>query len=128
MENNSKKKILPKALNQTMYDECATQMHINDSVSPMGYQLFREKYINNDRCGGNNGVQFGSRVDTESELRNITRPVSQCTAFKYYPNCDSNICKSTFKLTNVVPFDICSIIDNNMPKIKNPGFVLENKF
>lgn len=122
------KKTITKAMNQTMYDECATRLHINDSVTPMGYQLFKEKYINSNRCGGNDGVEFKSRVDTESELFNITRPLSQCVEMKYLPNCDSKICKGTFKMRNVTPFDICPIVENNMPVIKNPGFVITNTF
>lgn len=121
-------KNIGKALNQPLYDNCKTKLQIADSVTPMSIVMFGPKYVNTDRCGGNNGVEFRDRVDTESELKNITRPLSDCPEMKYFPNCDTKICKGTFKMDNVVPFDICPILDNNMPIIRNPGFVLGNTF
>lgn len=122
-------KNIGKAMNQPLYDVCKTHIQIIDSVSPMGYQMYQGKFVNDVRCGGNKGVSLSERIDRESELKNITRPLSDCAEMKYQPGCDNKICKDTFKMNNdPIPFDICPIVFNNMPKIKNPGFLMKNTF
>lgn len=123
------KQNIGQSMNQTMYDQCKTTDRINAGNFQLEYQMFSGKFINEKRCGGNAGTSLSERIDRESELMNITRPLSNCAEMKYQPNCDSSICKGTFKMDPTpVPFDMCPIIENNMPKIKNPGFVMKNTF
>lgn len=64
-------------------------------------------------------------VDTESELLNLTRPLSKCSNFKYGPSCKrSGLCTSTFDRTNPVVLapEVCPIVYNNIPKYTQPGY------
>ena len=63
-------------------------------------------------------------VEVESELRNQTRPLSECDQFKYSPDCKrSGICWSTFDkdVPVILAPEICPIIHNNIPKRTDNG-------
>jgi hypothetical protein len=68
-------------------------------------------------------------VDVESELKNITRPLSECDQFKYSPTCKrSGLCLSTFDKTVPVVLapEVCPIVYNNIPRQTHPGYRLPN--
>jgi len=111
--------------NRLMYDRCATEQRINDSIFSQSYYIFPPYGENIQRCGGIKNTGMACRVDTESELKAIKPPASKCPQFKYNPNCNSNICQSTYNMTNVLPFDICPIVANNLPKFNNVGYTLK---
>ena len=81
---------------------------------------------------GNKVKQFWTRqdpaiVDVESDLRNITRPLSDCDQFKYSPACKrSGMCISTFDryAPVVLAPEVCPIVYNNIPRQTNPGYRL----
>lgn len=112
--------------NRLMYDNCAYQKKLFESVSPLSYQLYEGKFENCGKCTYNN--QFWRPFDLvgiESELKNITRPNSQCPQFKYNPNCKkSAMCTSTYDKSVPVALDprVCPIVQNNIPRMTNVGY------
>lgn len=119
--------------NRLMYDFCAYEKDLVQSVAPIGYMLYEGKYENCDKCvAGPN--QFWHPfdpeiIDRESDLLNITRPLSKCPQFKYNPNCrGSESCFSTYNPSNpiVLPPEICPIVYNNIPKVRSPGWNAPN--
>ncbi len=79
--------------NRTSYDKCAYEKKLQESTSPLNYQLYPGKFENTAKCRiefgvvGGNGVSIasGNLVDLESELRGQTRLNSQCPSTKYSP-------------------------------------------
>ena len=104
-----------------------------ESTSPLQYQLMFNKYENCDRCGVEGQPfwtkQSGAIVDVESDLRNITRPLSDCDQFKYSPACRrSGMCISTYDRSAPVILapEVCPIVYNNIPRQTNVGYRLPN--
>ena len=89
---------------QKEYFENAEQIHqqLQESVSPLEYQLNPQKYEHCKKCrielgvvGGTNVSHAdGNLVDVESDLRNITRASSRCPGRKFNPSCDIGRCKA----------------------------------
>lgn len=78
-------------------DTCTYRRAVKQSVDPLSYQLEPAKYIHDRRCmmqlgivGGNtvSTVSGEALVDTESELKNITRRASKCPSKKFSPSRD----------------------------------------
>ena len=108
------------------YDQCNYQKRIHESVSPLAYQLMFGKYENCNKCLYDNFyVRYQPEiVDVESELKNITRPLSECDQFKYSPTCKrSGLCLSTFdkSVPVVLAPEVCPIVYNNIAKWTNTG-------
>ncbi len=117
--------------NRQIYDNCNYEKRLYESTSPLTYQLYFGKHENCKKCVHDNfPVKYqASIVDAESELKNITRPLSECDQFKYSPSCKrSGLCLSTFdkKATVVLPPEVCPIIYNNIPRQNHPGYHLPN--
>ncbi|QKF93962.1 hypothetical protein QKU48_gp0504 [Fadolivirus algeromassiliense] len=117
------------AFNRSMYDTCSYQKDLYESVSPLAYQMYFGKHENCGKCLYDNFyVKYQPEiVDVESELRNITRPLSDCDQFKYSPTCKrSGLCISTFDKSAPVVLapEVCPIIYNNIPKQTNPGYTV----
>lgn len=116
--------------NRQIYDKCSYDKYIFESTSPLNYNTYQGKFENCNKCVHKNNywVPYHPKiVDVDSELKNITRPLSDCDQFKYYPYCDkSGLCTSTYdKSVPVVPAqEVCPIIYNNIKKTKNPGYHL----
>ncbi len=80
--------------NRLCYDKCAYEKKLQQSTSPLNYNLYTGKYENTAKCRiefgtvGGNGVSLysGNLVDLESELRGQTRLTSQCPSTKFNPN------------------------------------------
>lgn len=83
--------------NRLIYDKCAYQKELNQSVGPFAYSMYPGKYENCAKCRielgqvGGNGVSLfsGNLVDLESDLRGQTRPASLCPSNQYQPKCNS---------------------------------------
>jgi hypothetical protein len=117
--------------NRSIYDTCDYQKRLFESTSPMAYQLYQGKFENCNKCIYDKFyVPFQPEiVDVESELLNLTRPLSQCDQFKYSPSCKkSGLCMSTFDRTApiVLAPEVCPIIYNNIPRQTSPGYHLPN--
>lgn len=121
--------------NKKIYDTCAFQQRVADSVSECDYSMYRGKYVNGNRCHVPQCVYL-NLVDVESELKNQTRLSSSCNMFKYHPSCKfdqkgNNTCISTFSKLNpiVLPPQVCPdaerllYFNSGLKKPQNPGFV-----
>ena len=119
---------------RSLYDNCAYQKDLYQSVEPLGFMLYPGKYENCSKCiydKNNFWRPFDSQiVDAESELSNRTRKATRCAQYKYSPNCKKSCnCTSTFDKTNpiVMPQELCPIVYNNIPRIRGPGYVLNTE-
>ncbi len=113
--------------NRTLYDNCDYQKRLYESTSPLAYALYQGKFENCGKCLHDKFWTPYQLVDIETELRNQTRPLSNCDQFKYNPNCKkSGLCMSTFDkdVPVVLAPEVCPIIYNNIPKQTHPGFTL----
>nr|QBK88373.1 MAG: uncharacterized protein LCMiAC01_00370 [Mimivirus LCMiAC01] len=112
---------------RTIYDTCSYQKYLYESTAPLNYNLFFGKHENCNKCKYDYHWLRYQLVDVESELRNQTRPLSNCDQFKYSPHCyRSGLCMSTFdRKVPIVPApEICPIIYNNIQKHTHPGYEL----
>ena len=73
--------------NQTLYDSCETKNRIYESTSVLGHLTYFGKFENCNKCIYDKFWIKPQLVDIESEIRNITRPQSKCSQFKYSPTC-----------------------------------------
>ena len=79
--------------NRLIYDDCAYNTSLNESVSPLNYILNPFKYENCNKCrnelgllGGTNVSNIrGNIVDLENDLIGLTRLASDCPSKKYHP-------------------------------------------
>lgn len=76
------------SFNRLNYDNCAYSKKIEESTSPLDYNLFKGKYENCKECpvgSHTNNLEFGSKTIVESELIGLTRQESKCPDKKYNP-------------------------------------------
>lgn len=81
------------SFNRMTYDHCRYSRELNGNTSILGYLLDNQKFEHPDKCrhtlgllGGATISQVkGNLVDMESELKGITRLLSQCTESKAKP-------------------------------------------
>lgn len=119
------------SFNKSRYDDCAYQKDLYESTSPLAYMLYFGAQENCNKCIYDKFyVKYQPEiVDTESELLNLTRPLSKCDQFKYSPTCKrSGLCTSTFDRSNPVVLapEVCPIVYNNIPRMTSPGYHLPN--
>ena len=118
--------------NRTKYDNCDYQKNLYESTSPLLYQTYFGAVENVNKCRSDKFWTRYQLVDIESELRNQTRPLSNCDQFKYSPTCKkSGMCFSTFdkSVPVILAPEVCPIVFNNIPVYTNPGFRMnKNKF
>lgn len=117
--------------NRPIYDTCSYEKKLYESTSPLGYRLYGGYAENCNKCtDGNFWFKYQPQVvDVESELLNLTRPLSDCDQFKYNPNCKrSGLCTSTFDKRNPVILapEVCPILTQNIPRRRHPGYHLPN--
>jgi hypothetical protein len=107
--------------NRLSYDKCSYAKEVEQSTSPLNYQMFKGKYENCKKCAKGdhtNVLDFGVRADVESELRNQTRSNSNCPSKKYNP-------KKAFKGAKITHPGICDInvlALNNLGRPTGPGY------
>jgi hypothetical protein len=76
------------SFNRSIYDKCAYSKELQESVTPLEYNLFRNKYENCVQCpvgSFTNNLEFGEKTDAESELYGLKRNLSRCDSQKYNP-------------------------------------------
>ena len=107
--------------NRLSYDKCAYVKEVEQSTSPLEYQMFKGKYENCKKCvkgDHTNVLDFGTRTEVESELRNQTRVNSNCPSKKFNP-------KKGYKGVKFTPPEVCDInllSENNLEKPSGPGY------
>lgn len=115
--------------NRPIYDNCAYQKRLHESTSPLAYRLYFGAQENCNKCVYDQFYTRYQLVDIETELKNQSRPLSQCDQFKYSPNCRaSGLCLSTFdkNVPVVLAPEICPVVFNNIPRQTHTGFNLPN--
>ena len=99
------------------YDKCAYAKTLEESCSPLDYQLYMGKFEHSKQCpvgDHTNNLEFGVKTDVESELRNITRQTSKCPSKKYDP-------KKNYKGADYTPPRVCENIHYLTPSgLKKP--------
>ena len=115
--------------NRQIYDCCNYDQYLTQSTDPFQYEMYFGKEENCHKCIDKKAwfKQDTAIVNRESELMNITRPLSDCSINKYNPNCKkSPSCISTFDPSNpiILPQNLCSITYNNIPRVTDPGYTL----
>lgn len=110
--------------NRLQYDKCAYDTEIKESVSVLGYTIFKPKYVHKQclETDISNEVSFVDRTVTENELYGIDRRNSLCPSKKFNPDNNfvnpkyspNRICESIYSMT---PTNLEKPSDN---MIKNP--------
>lgn len=117
------------ASNRQVYDCCAYAQALQQSVDPLQYQLYFGAQESCTKCIDKKAwfKQDKEIVNIESDLLNLTRPLSKCDQYKYNPNCESGPeCISTFAqdVPRILSPSLCPIVYNNIPVMQNPGYTL----
>lgn len=117
------------ASNRQIYDCCAYAQALQQSVDPLQYDLYFGAVENCNKCIDKKAwfKQDREIVDIESDLWNITRPLTKCDGYKYNPNCQTGPnCISTFdpNAPKVLSPSLCPIVYNNIPVQSNPGYTV----
>lgn len=117
------------ASNRQIYDCCAYAQTLQQSVDPLQYDLYFGAVENCNKCIDKKAwfKQDKEIIDIESDLWNITRPLTKCDGYKYNPNCKTGPnCVSTFDPTapRILSPSLCPIVYNNIPIQTNPGYTV----
>ena len=117
--------------NKQIYDCCYYTQDLQQSTDPLQYQLYFGQAENCSKCIDKKAwYKFDSAVvDVESELHNLTRPLSRCDMYKYDPKCKpSKSCTSTFdpNRPRILSPSLCPIVYNNIAKPTGPGYTVPN--
>jgi hypothetical protein len=117
------------ASNRQIYDCCAYAQALQQSVDPLQYDLYFGAVENCNKCIDKKAWFRQDReiVDIESDLMNITRPLTRCDGYKYNPNCKTGPnCVSTFdpNAPRILSPSLCPIVYNNIPIQTNPGYTV----
>ncbi len=112
--------------NKNTYDCCNYSQQLQQSVDPLKFQMYFGKHENCNKCIDKKVwfKQDPQLVNIESELLNITRPLSNCDAYKFNPNYNS-----TYDPNNPVILSpsLCPIVFNNIPKQTSVGYSLPSQ-
>ncbi len=81
-------------MNRMIYDQCAYQQSLSQSVAPLSYVMDPVKYEHNNKCRMELGIVGGTAVshvtgnlvDLENDLRGANRPTTLCPTYQYLPN------------------------------------------
>jgi hypothetical protein len=115
----------PGGFTKQHYDQCAVDLDYSQSTGPFDYNVYHGKFEHCKKCVHEG--QFWTPyklVDIESELKNITRPLTRCNRFKYDPQCTkSKSCISTFdkSVPIVLAPEVCPIVQNTIRRAKTNG-------
>jgi hypothetical protein len=109
----------PSFSSKLMYDPCAYNKRLTESTSVFTYNMYDGKFESCAKCVFDHYVRpfDADIIDADSELRNITRPASNCPSRKYNPKCKKTAnCVSTYdkSLSFPAPAEICPITFNNL--------------
>ena len=125
------------------YDPCAYNKKLSESTAPYSYVMYDGMYENCNKCVFDHFTRpfDGDIIDVDSDLKNISRPASNCPSRKYNPKCKKSAnCISTYdpSVPVVLAPEICPIVFNNLnwnndTGIRDPrpssckGFAISNK-
>lgn len=117
--------------NRGKYDLCNYNLALRESTDPLAYRLYLGAQESCNKCVYDKFyVKYQPEiVDVESDLKNITRPLSSCPQYMYSPTCRTSAsCISTFSKSAPVILapEVCPIVHNNIPRQTNPGYRLPN--
>lgn len=95
------------SFNRLSYDSCAYSKTLQESTDPLEYYLYKGKYESCTNCPDNtNNLEFGPRVEAESDLKGQVRVGTRCPSLKYpngktgqVPFTPAITCQSIYKLT-----------------------------
>lgn len=77
------------------YDKCAYAKFLEQSTEPLDYLMYDGKHINKKNCGEHpNMLHIPTKVEIESDLRNLDRLATKCPN-KKYSSCDAPKHKKT---------------------------------
>lgn len=112
--------------NRSKYDTCQYERDLMQSTSTGNYRMYQGAYENCDKCIYERmWFPFSDEiVMVENDLKNLTRPLSNCPQYKYSPACKkSGSCFSTFDPSAPVVIDgsLCPVVFNNIPKTTHNG-------
>jgi hypothetical protein len=120
--------------NRLIYDKCAYDKNLSESVAPLNYRMYSGAHENCNKCVHDKIYRPFDLVDQESELKNITRLSTKCPEFKYNPNCKKQKgckkhCHTTFDNNNpiVLAPEVCPIVFNNIEKPTDVGYTMPNQ-
>lgn len=117
--------------NRLRYDNCNYEKKLYESTSPLAYRMYAGHGEHCDKCiEGHYWMRYNTEIiDTESELMNLTRPLSNCDQLKYSPTCKkSAMCLNTFDKSApiILAPEVCPIVYNNIPRQICTGIHLPN--
>ena len=86
-------------MNRMIYDKCAYQKSIGESVAPLDYMLDPVRYEHCNKCRVELGIVgglavshvSGNLVDLENNLLGIDRPNTHCPDYKFLPRNDNKV-------------------------------------
>jgi hypothetical protein len=113
------------SFNRLIYDNCAYQHQLSESVGTLSYVLDPARFEHCNKCrvelgvvGGTNVSHVkGNLVDLETELRGTTRLQSKCPTQKYQnpcPNGNMNTCQPNNIVIQPTPSNQGRVIDTSM--------------
>jgi hypothetical protein len=115
----------PGGFTRQHYDQCTVDLEQSQNLGPYEYQVYHGKFEHCKKCIHDG--QFWTPyklVDVESELKNITRPLTRCNRFKYNPKCEkSKNCLSTYdkSVPVVLAPEVCPIVENTIRRPVSTG-------
>jgi hypothetical protein len=97
------------SFNRLTYDSCAYSKTLQESTDPLEYNLFKGKFESCITCpvgDFTNNLEFGTRVEVESDLKGQLRLGSKCPSEKFPTNAGhaaaftpAITCQSIYNLT-----------------------------
>jgi len=107
--------------NRLEYDNCAYAKSLQQSTSPLEYQLYRGKFENCKKCpigDYTNNLDFSSKTDIENDLTNRERVFSLCPSSKFNPKKEVQVSNYT---TPLICESIHYITPSNLKKPTSSG-------
>ena len=112
------------SFNRLDYDKCAYAQRLNESTSPLDYQLYKGKFEHNKDCSMSahpNDMSQVNKTLVENELYNLNRTSTLCSSKKYNPTDKVEVTKHSpaFLCENVhqmTPTGLAKITSNGLSK------------
>lgn len=112
--------------NRFIYDPCYEKMQKCDITEPLKYRTYQGAVENYSKCRGKYFIRPYDLVDIESELKNMTRPASECPQKKYLPiPGDCKECKPEPKKQDLI-LDPSAVSCPSCVKTKLQGSIMDD--
>lgn len=105
--------------NSKIYDDCMYKKTLSESTAPLNYQLYNGKYENSSTCVYDKFYSKSELIDIDSELKNITRPLSKCDEYGYKPRLDIMFGSCNMEYP-IVQNTLCPVVKTNIKKNYQP--------